>query len=206
MKKTLQRIIQVLFLALFVFLIAKQKVQLWMALFVVSVLASFVFGRLYCGWACPINTVLGPITWMKKKLHIKSLPIPSFLAKTWVRILTLVLFITVFVFTMKTGKKLPVLPVLFGLGVFVTLFFPEEFWHRYLCPYGTILSLPSRTAKFHMTIDAEKCNNCNACSRVCPALAIGKSEKHFIKKQDCLTCMQCERVCKQKAISFKAER
>ena len=203
MKKVLQRIIQVLFLAIFVFLVAKQKVQLWMALFLVSILASFVFGRLYCGWACPINTVLGPITWVKKKLHIKSLAIPSFLAKTWVRIFTLALFIAVFAFTMKTGKKLPVLPVLFGLGVFVTLFFPEEFWHRYLCPYGTILSLPSRKATFAMTIDADKCNNCNACSRVCPALAIGKEDKHFIKKHDCLACMQCERVCKQDAIGFK---
>ena len=205
MKKALQRIIQVLFLAIFVFLLAKQKIQLWMALFLISVIASFVFGRLYCGWACPINTVLGPITWVKKKLHIKSIPIPSFLAKTWVRLVSLALFIAVFVFIMRTGKKLPVLPVLFYLGVFVTLLFPEEFWHRYLCPYGTILSLPSRKAKFSMTIDAGKCNNCNACSRVCPALAIGKEDKHFIRKRDCLACMQCERVCKQDAIGFRKD-
>lgn len=202
MKRTVRRMVQVLFLVLFALLVSTGKVRLWMGIFLVSVAASFLFGRIYCGWICPINTVLGPITSIKRALHIKSIPIPRFLAKGWVRISVLLLFFATFVLTMATGRNLPVLPVLFGLGVGLTLLFPEEFWHRYLCPYGTILSLTSKKSRYGLHIDPEQCNNCNACSNVCPALAIEKLEKHQIVQSDCLVCMRCQQVCRQKAIRY----
>jgi polyferredoxin len=205
-KKTVQRIIQVAFLGLFLFLVSTGNVRLWMGLFLGSVLVSFLFGRIYCGWVCPINTVLGPLTALKRALHIKEIPIPRMLAKPWTRILFLLLFLAAFGFTAKTGKKLPVLPVLAVLGIATTILFPESFWHRYLCPYGSILSVSSKSARIGMKIDADKCNNCNACSNVCPALAIEKREKHVIRKTDCLACMQCQRVCKQGAITFGKEK
>lgn len=204
MKKALQRIVQILFLALFIFLIIAGKVQIWMGLFLLGILASFLLGRIYCGWLCSINTVMTGVTWIKKKLHIKSLKIPVFLTKAWVRYTALGLFAVAFIVTMITGKKLPVLPVLFALGVLLTFLFPEELWHRYLCPYGTLLHLPAKTAKFHMTIDAQKCNNCGACMRVCPAKAVEKQEtRHEISKSDCIVCMECSRKCKQEAIRYQ---
>jgi len=204
MKKVVQRSIQSLFLALFVVLTVKGKIQIWMAIFVVSTLASLIFSRFYCGWLCPINTVLKPVTWAKKKLHIKSCKIPNFLKKTWVRIFMLVLFLGILAFTLKTGKKLPVLPISVALGFVLTLFFPEELWHRYLCPYGTILSLPSRKAKYGMKIDQEKCIGCGKCMKVCPSVAITKEEKKYsITKNDCLVCRACSEVCPVEAIPYK---
>ena len=141
MKKTLQRIIQISLLALFVFLIINGKVQLWMGLFLLGIVASFVLGRIYCGWLCSINTVMIGVTWVKKKLHIKSMKIPSILTKAWVRYVALGVFVIVFIFTMFTGKKLPILPILLMIGMLLTFLFPEELWHRYLCPYGTIFHL-----------------------------------------------------------------
>jgi len=203
MKKLVQRSIQILFLALFVVLTVKGKIQIWMAIFVVSALASLLFSRFYCGWLCPINTVLKPVTWAKKKLHIKSCKIPNFLKKTWVRIFMLVLFLGILAFTLKTGKKLPVLPISVALGFVLTLFFPEELWHRYLCPYGTILSLPSRKAKYGMKIDQEKCISCGKCMKVCPSVAITKEEKKYsITKNDCLVCRACSEVCPVDAITY----
>jgi len=203
MKKLVQRSIQILFLALFVVLTIKGKIQIWMAIFVVSALASLLFSRFYCGWLCPINTVLKPVTWAKKKLHIKSCKIPNFLKKTWVRIFMLVLFLGILAFTLKTGKKLPVLPISVALGFVLTLFFPEELWHRYLCPYGTILSLPSRKAKYGMKIDQEKCISCGKCMKVCPSVAITKEEKKYsITKNDCLVCRACSEVCPVDAITY----
>ena len=203
MKKGVQRSIQILFLALFVVLAAKEKIQIWMGIFVLSVLASLVFSRFYCGWLCPINTVLKPVTWVKKKLHIKSLKVPNFLKKTWVRIFMLVLFLGILAFTLKTGKKLPVLPISVALGFVLTLFFPEELWHRYLCPYGAILSLPSRKAKYGMKIDQEKCISCGKCMKVCPSVAITKEgKKYSITKNDCLVCRACAEVCPVEAITY----
>ena len=54
MKK--RKIIQIFTTILFVILIALGKVQLWMAIFGISLLLSTYFGRFYCGYICPINT------------------------------------------------------------------------------------------------------------------------------------------------------
>lgn len=202
-KKTIQILIQIIFLILFLLFIINNKVQLWMGIFIFSIAASFLLGRIYCGWICPINTLMKVVTWLKKKLHIKSFQIPKFLDKPWIRLLFLGIFILFFIFTMISGKKLPILPAILVLGVILTFFFPEELWHYFLCPYGTILSLSGSKAKHYMRIDTEKCNNCSACKRVCPAKAIEKKEKHHITKKDCLVCMKCEENCKQHAISYK---
>lgn len=203
MNKIAQRSIQTLFLALFVVLAVVGKIQIWMGIFVIAALASLLFSRFYCGWLCPINTVLKPVTWAKKKLHIKSFKVPNFLKKTWVRIFMLVLFLGVLIFTLRTGKRLPVLPISVALGFVLTLFFPEELWHRYLCPYGSILSLPSRKARFGMKIDEEKCISCGKCMKVCPAVAITKEDKKYsITKNDCLVCRECVAACPVDAITY----
>ncbi len=205
MKKILQLIIQLLFLFLFILLVISGKVQLWMGILLLGIIASFIMGRIYCGWFCSINTAMRAVAWVKSKLHIKSIPIPKVLTKPWVRLLILALFAIVFAFTMFSGKKLPVLPILFGIGIILTLIFPEEFWHRYLCPYGTIMSFPSTKSRYNMKIDADKCNSCGICKRTCPAGAIEKKEaSHIILKKDCLVCMDCSRKCKQNAISYNA--
>ena len=203
MNKLLQRTIQVIFLLLFVLLLVKSNIQIWMGIYLVSILASFLFSRFYCGWICPINTLLKPITRAKKKLHIKGLSTPHLFTKTWVRILMLLVFLMALAIPVKTGKKLPVLPILVGLGMAITLIFSEEFFHRSLCPYGFVLSLTSHTAKKGMVIDAELCNNCGKCKRVCPSLAVVKNEKHSIITNDCLVCKECERNCEQEAINYR---
>jgi ferredoxin-type protein NapH len=205
LKKHLHHVLQIAFLALFIFLINNGKMQLWMGVFTLAILAAFVFGRLYCGWICPINTTMTGVTWTKKKLHIKSVAIPAFLTRPWVRITVLVLFLAVFAFTMVSGKRLPVLPALFAIGAFLTLFFPEELWHRHLCPYGTILSLPARKSKYAMRINPDSCNSCGICNRVCSAKAVEKSKYNYgIIKKDCLTCMECSEACPQNAISYRS--
>ena len=187
MKKFFQVFLQLVFLALFIFLIISGKVQLWMGIFIVSILAALLLGRVYCGWVCPINTVMRGVTWIKKKLHIKSVKIPAWLTRPWVRIVVLGLFVAAFIFTMVSGKKLPVLPILFAIGVILTLFFPEELWHRHLCPYGTIMSIPARKSKYAMVIDPDVCNRCGMCKRVCPAKAVEKHELRYqILKTDCI--------------------
>ncbi|MEA5028723.1 MAG: 4Fe-4S binding protein [Sphaerochaeta associata] len=203
MKKVLQRTIQVLSLALFVFLLISGKIQVWMVIFVASVLLALLFSRFYCGWLCPINTILRPMTYLKRKLKIKSLKTPAFFKNGVFRIIMLLAFLAVMVVVFRTGKKLPVLPALFLIGVLLSLFFEEELWHHWLCPYGTILSLPGRVAKKSMVIDPSLCTNCTRCAKVCPSGAIVREEKHRIIKSECLVCHECERVCSKGAISYK---
>ncbi|MBZ2174253.1 4Fe-4S binding protein [Schnuerera sp. xch1] len=204
LKKSFQKIIQIIFLALFIFIIANGKVQLWVRVFLSGIIASLLLGRIYCGWICPINTAIKGITWIKRKLHIKNIKIPRFIKKPWIRLIFLGLFIGIFIFTTRTDRKLPVLPALFALGTLITLFFPEELWHHYLCPYGTILSFPASKSLYQMKIDPEQCINCGICKNVCLGEAIEvKNSQHKINKNDCLICMECSKNCSQNAINYE---
>jgi ferredoxin-type protein NapH len=207
MRKILQILSQLTFLILFVVLFITGRIQFWMGIFAAGVFFSIFIGRLYCGWVCPINTLMRAVSWIKRKLSIKSFKTPMFLKKAWVRYLFLGLFIAMFVFVMVTKRQLPVLPGLLAVGVGLTLFFPEELWHRYLCPYGTIFNIASAKSLFSVSIDEESCTNCGYCKRICPAVAVSdEGTKHKIEKKSCLVCMECIRDCKINAIEYTSSK
>ncbi len=204
MSSKLQLIIQLIVLILFAILIATGQVQLWVGIFLLGVVGSLFLGRIYCGWICPINTVMKGVTWLKKSLGIKGQKTPQFLIRPFFRYLMLALFIAAFVISMITGRAIPALPILFASGIALTFFFPEELWHRYLCPYGTILSLPAKYSKYNMVVNREKCSSCGICKKVCPANAVQAYEKVYsIKKNNCLICLDCFIHCKEAAISYR---
>lgn len=204
MKKYTRIIVQTAFLILFVTLILLQRIQLWAALFLVSLAASAFFGRFYCGWLCPINTAMQAVVSLKKRLGLKSLRMSSALTHPWVRNGILLTFIATFALTLITGKKLPVLPMVLALGVLATVFYPEKLWHRYLCPYGAILRFPAALSRSGYKINASACNNCSLCAKRCPADAIEKREgQHRVLVSECLDCGQCERVCHCSAVHMR---
>lgn len=204
MKKYMKKIVQIFFLGLFVFLIVTNRPQLWMGLFLIGIIGSFFFGRFYCGWICSINTIMDIVTSFKKKHGIKNKEIPQAIKNPFVRWGLLVLLFITSIFVMVTGKELPILHILFLLGILFTFFFHEELWHKFLCPYGGILNQSSKATKKGMTVNPKVCDNCGDCVESCPALAIEKNSKtHFINKTDCLVCMRCFKTCKPKAISYR---
>ena len=129
MKRNFQRIMQIAFLALFIILFVKGKVQLWMGLFLFAIIVSFLLGRVYCGWICPINTVMKGVTWIKKKLHIKNIEISVFLTKPWVRFFTLGLFIAIFVLQWYLVKS-----YLFSCFIYHRHYFDFLFSRRTMAP------------------------------------------------------------------------
>lgn len=203
MKKIPHLLTQLLFLTIFIALILNNKAQLWFGLFLFGVVVSLFMGRIFCGWVCPINTAMSGVDWIKKKLHLKSFDIPKLIITPWTRYIALGLFIVAFIFSMASGSKVPLFPLLFVLGIVVTSFFPEKLWHYYLCPFGTVLSCSASKASHTMRIDADTCNNCGACKRICPAHAIEKTETHKIVNKDCLVCMECPLPCKQNSIRYQ---
>lgn len=203
MKKS-RLLFQVLFLVLFATLLSMGRIQLWFIVFATGILMSTVVGRVYCGWICPMNTVMRWITAFKGKYKIKSFSTPKSLESPWVRGVVLALFLCTFLLVKITGIKLPVLPAIFSIAILLTLLFPEELWHRYLCPYGTILTVPASVAKKSIKINRLQCNNCGACTRVCPTRSAEKwIESHRIEKKECLSCGTCIEKCRKTAIVFK---
>ena len=67
------------FLLLFSFLASKGSIQLWIIIFGIGLL---IWGRFYCGWVCPINTVLRIKNWIYKKLNINVFDTPKYIKKS----------------------------------------------------------------------------------------------------------------------------
>lgn len=200
--KIYQTVTQFIFLALFVILILTGKIQLWMGVFIISAVAALLFSRFYCGWLCPINTVMKLTTKLKKRLGKESMAVPKTLKKPVFRYGMLGILMLILVLMMSSGKKLPILPLLFAVGVSLTVFFPENLWHRYLCPYGTILNFFGAKAKKYPEINQSVCIECGICGKVCPGGAIIKTDRYFINKGLCLICLECAYQCPKEAIHY----
>lgn len=193
---------QILFLLVFVALMKMKRPINWMIVFLGSTVLSALFARFYCGWICPINSVMQVSEWIGKKLKLQKGEIPSTLRSGkfayGILILTFVL-----AFLNMTGRfKLPFLLVMIGLGFLMTLRYPQATWHKYLCPYGVILRLPGRFARLKMKVD-NTCSGCGLCKKVCPAEAVEiENRKAEIDPALCLVCHECSVVCPKDAIAY----
>lgn len=202
---TLRIIVETAFLALFGYLFFRGTIQVWLAVFAAGALLSLVFGRIYCGWICPMNTLFRPITWIRKKLNLKPLKTPGFMNHRAIRFIFAALFFLVMLITKRMEVELPLPAIITGFSLLVVLFFEESLWHNSICPYGTIFSFTSRSAKKGMVIDEATCISCGKCQKVCPSNAIDTldTKKRRIRKPDCLVCHSCVEVCSAGAIKYR---
>lgn len=78
--KNIINLVRLLFLGVFIFLLANGKNMLWFAVVGVSLILALGLGRLYCGYACPMNTLMIPTDWIAKKLNIQTDKTPKWLS------------------------------------------------------------------------------------------------------------------------------
>lgn len=197
-----RKAVQALFLVVFIALIAAGNNQVWLGLFLLGVLLAMFVGRIYCGWICPINTVIELIIRITKEVGIKRLGVPEVIKKPVFRYGMLAAFIAVMFLVLVSGKKIPVFALLLLLGMGLSIFYHEGLWHRYLCPYGTILTAASSLTKHSLKIDPELCKACGRCTKVCPGEAVIRCETYLIDKGLCLQCLECITNCPRKAIHY----
>ncbi len=210
-RKILRITSEVSFLGLFVLLARSGGLQRWLLVFGAGAILSIFVGRIYCGFVCPMETLFQPIGWAYRKLGIKRLEAPGFVKHRFVRYLTLTALIATMVVTRMLKIKVNVLLYVVGIAVVVTLFFTDELWHRYLCPYGTILSFLSRGKLLGVRIGPSKCTGCGACEKVCPAVAIEQvnggagNDKakpvRTILPRECISGYRCQDACPVDAIT-----
>jgi polyferredoxin len=70
----------------------------------------------------------------------------------------------------------------------------ENFWCRYLCPYGALLGLTSLLSPLKIRRDANACIDCGKCARACPAnLPVDRLTQ--VRSVECAACMACIAAC-----------
>ena len=191
---------------------------------------SLVLGRSFCGWVCPLATLMDLVQplafWHQKKTSSRShltgprnsrlryLILAFALGGALLSIKLLGLFDPLIIFSRAATAG--VVNLLGsrqafergGLTYFSLLFiaillleaWQTRFWCRHLCPQGALLSLVSRFSLLNRRV-SPACSNCGLCRGVCPMDAIPQDE-HDTDYSDCTLCLECESVCPVKGTSF----
>ncbi len=196
---TKRKAIQLFFLLLFLVLVAVGRIQLWLAIFLSTLVLTPFLGRIYCGYLCPIATLTEAGRPLAKK---KKWPTPRWLHSPITRLLILLVLLATMVLSARAGKRWPILPFFVAVGVVLSLFFEEALWHRYLCPYGTLFSWIGKLTRKGYAVKTDACVGCGKCVEVCPADAIRSDGRQAsIDGSECLLCGACAAVCPAEAIS-----
>ena len=207
MKKTIIAIIRLLFSALFFVLVLTGNLKIWLLLYIVGLILTPFFGRVYCAYVCPMNTMMRPVQDASRKFKIQRIKLANWMESPvlpWIMLALTVL-------TMVLGKRilhqdLPVLLFLLGISVVVTFFFNSSFFHNGLCPYSILLRFAARKPRSTRTVEASTCIRCKKCTKVCPSNAItmtGPQGTATINPSICHQCEACTDVCPSAAISYR---
>lgn len=147
--------------------------------FLIPLLFSLFFGRVFCAGACPLGAIqdlliFKPISipvWLRKGLGILPflyLGLAVLFAATGTDFIICRWDPFVGIFRMDARFIMVVL----GIGMLLIGMFVARPYCRFLCPYGVLLNWTSRFSKWHMTITPSECINCKLCETSCPFDAI----------------------------------
>ncbi len=139
MKKALP-LLRPAFLLLFIILLRAQMLQVWLILYLVSLVFPALYGRrIYCMVACPIHPLMLVSVWLKGKLARKDKPAPAWLSSGWASWAALAVTVALFIVSRKAlGRDLPAMLFWMAAGFLMTLTFHPDVFHDLLCPYGVM--------------------------------------------------------------------
>lgn len=204
-KRNIIRIsVQILFFVLFTIIMLNGKMVLWLALYAFSVASSFIFGRYFCSYVCPMNSAMGLSNKLKKKDTTKK--VINLKLADFIPFLSLIATVLIMAITKKQFKlNIPLLLIYVPLSFLYALLFSSSLWHNYLCPYSILLKLGGSHSLYQYRVDESSCIGCKKCLKACKVGAMSfnsETKKAIINPTLCHVCGDCADVCNVRAISY----
>jgi polyferredoxin len=188
-----------------------------MFLLITFLAIAFLFRKAFCSWLCPVGTMseylgkfgrklfgrtflltrwadvslrglkyllLGFFVWAVSSMSASA--IAAFMRSPY-GVVADVKMLNFFRFIGHTG--LIVLGILVVASVLV-----QNFWCRYLCPYGALLGIASIFSPMRIRRNTETCIDCAKCAKACPS-NLPVDRLVTIKSAECTGCLECVAVC-----------
>ncbi|MFZ0630677.1 MAG: 4Fe-4S binding protein [Acidobacteriaceae bacterium] len=188
-----------------------------MFLLISFLLMSLLLKKAFCSWLCPVGTLSEYLWKLGRRLLGRNIVPPRWLDVTLrsLKYILLAFFVGVIAymsaaaladfmmtpygliadvkmldfFRTLTVTGIIVLGVLAGLSLLI-----QNFWCRYLCPYGALMGLVSLVSPTKIRRDTEACIDCGKCSKACPA-HVKVDELIHIRSVECSACLACVASC-----------
>ncbi len=188
-----------------------------MFLLIAFVAIAFVFRKAFCGWLCPVGTISEYLWRAGRRLFRRNFRLPrwvdiplrglkylllgfflwavlgmgadaieSFMHSPY-GVIADVKMLNFFRFLGMTGA------VVIGILALASLFV-QNFWCRYLCPYGALLGFPALLSPLRIRREPTACIDCAKCAKACPA-ALAVDKLVTIRSAECTGCLECVAVC-----------
>ena len=190
-------------------------------IFVAILSVSFIFGKSFCSWICPIGFISEMIgdfgEKIQKKIFGKKIVLPKFLDYPLRSLKYLILLFFVYAIIGMSSvaiqsfldapynvmsdikmyeffTKISQFALIVIASLFILSIIIRNFWCRYLCPYGALLGFFSLLSFNKIKRNADTCTDCKACTVVCPSNIKVHKVKTVIS-DECVSCIKCIDAC-----------
>ncbi len=190
-------------------------------IFLAIVGISFVFGKSFCSWLCPVGFIsemigdFGERVWKKLfKRRFKMWRWLDYLLRSLKYLL--LLFFAFAIFSMSAlaleyflGGEYNIMSdvkmwyffanisrtSLIVIGVLFSLSIViRNFWCRFLCPYGALLGIVSFLSPIKIKRNSTTCIDCSLCAKACPSF-IKVDKVTTVRSDECTSCLSCVDAC-----------
>jgi len=187
----------------------------------IFVVMTIIFGRVFCGFFCPLGAIQEWLRKLGKFLGIKreyELPVKIDKAMRYFKYVVLFGLIVLsytygelifryydpFVALSHLWEEFDEIYWAYGiLGTIVILsLFTKNWWCRYFCPLGGFFGIMRKFSFFRLEKNPDSCTKCGACSRSCP-VGLSFKDMKAVNGAECISCLKCVDACDFSALKAK---